>query len=235
MTTGEQLDIFNIILDASIVVKGDLLLLIFASIASWGIILKKSGEFKKAVANNDDFYEQFTRANSLSELYDKADKLEDSPFNRLFQNGYKEFLKLREAHQGDILKLRQHYADFGLLSLQRSLNATKIKTEEALGDSLTTLASIGAISPFVGLFGTVWGIVDSFANLAKGGATLETVAPGIAEALVATAIGLVAAIPATWFYNKFIGKKSNISESMIFFSEEFVNEVERILAQKTHG
>lgn len=235
MSTGGQLDILNIMLEASIVVKGDLLLLIFASVASWGIILKKTKDFKKAMAQNEDFYEQFNRANSLSELYDKSEKMEDSPFKRLFQNGYREFLKLREAHQGDILKLRLHYVDFGLLSLQRALNATKIKVEEELGDSLTTLASIGSISPFIGLFGTVWGIVDSFANLAKGGATLETVAPGIAEALVATAIGLVAAIPATWFYNKFIGRKSKISESMILFSEEFVNELERILAQKTHG
>lgn len=232
---AHQLDILKIMLNASIVVKGDLLLLILGSIVSWGIIFRKSIEFKKVMKGNEDFYNEFQRTNTLSELFDRALSMEESPFQRLFISGFKEFSRFRDAHQGDLLKLRQHFSEFGLTSIERSLNSTKIKIEEEMGDSLTTLASIGSITPFVGLFGTVWGIVDSFANLAKGGATLETVAPGIAEALVATAIGLVAAIPATWFYNKFIGRKSKVSESMIYFSEEFINEIERILAQKTHG
>jgi len=231
----QTLDILQIMLNASIVVKGDLLLLVFASIASWGIILRKSILFKKVSANNEEFYDAFQKANSMTELFDRSESYDDSPNKRLFCAGFKEFNRLRDANDGDLLKLRSHFVDFGMQGIERALNATKIKVEEELGDSLTTLASIGSITPFVGLFGTVWGIIDAFASLSQGGATLETVAPGIAEALVATAIGLVAAIPAVWFYNKFGSRKSKASESMVYFGEEFINELERIIAKKTHG
>lgn len=233
MNGHQGLDIFQIMLEASIVVKLDLLLLILASVVSWGIIFKKTSFFKTLNQANVDFMNLFNNSSSLKEIHDHSRSMAMSPYRRLFEAGYEEFNKMREANDGDLMKLKEHFRDFGMVSLERSLNASMVKVEEDMGDSLTTLASIGSITPFVGLFGTVWGIIDSFASLSKGGATIETVAPGIAEALVATAIGLVAAIPAVWFYNKFSSRKAKMRESLVSFGEHFINEVERVIVKKT--
>jgi len=233
MSSEHGMDFVKIILDAGLVVKLDLLLLIIASVVSWGIIFKKIALFKKIKASDEDFYEEFDSADSLSELFERSNTIGPSPASRTFNAGYNEFTKIREANGGDLVRVRKHFTDFGMKSIERSLDCAIVKEEEVMGDSLTTLASIGSITPFVGLFGTVWGIIDSFANLAKGGATLEMVAPGIAEALIATGAGLVAAIPAVWYYNKFGSRKAKIKESLSVFGEKFVNEVERILASKT--
>ncbi len=233
MSATHGLSIYQIMLDASIVVKLDLLLLVLASVVSWGIIFKKMAFFKSLNEANDQFINLFNNSSSLKEIHDHSKKMEMSPYRVLFEAGYDEFLKMRDANGGDLYQLKNHFKDFGMVSLERSLNASMVKVEEDMGDSLTTLASIGSISPFVGLFGTVWGIIDSFASLSSGGATIETVAPGIAEALVATAVGLVAAIPAVWFYNKFGSRKSKMRESLVSFGEHFLNEVERILVKKT--
>lgn len=235
MGANHNLDFVQILWDASIVVKLDLLLLVLASVVSWGIIFRKSSLFKSMNRRNTDFLHLFDKGSSLKEIYSDAASMEESPYRSLFEAGYTEFVKLREANEGDLVTLRQHFTDFGMSALERSLNGAITKVEEEMGDSLTTLASIGSITPFVGLFGTVWGIIDAFAGLAQGGATLETVAPGIAEALIATAVGLVAAIPAVWFYNKFGSRKAKMRESLNNFSEKFINEIERILAKRTHG
>jgi biopolymer transport protein TolQ len=234
MNAHQGLDIFQIMLEASIVVKLDLLLLVMASVVSWGIIFKKTTFFKELNEANVDFMNLFNNSSSLKEIHDHSKTMAMSPYRRLFEAGYEEFIKMREAKGGDLMKLKQHFSEFGMVSLERSLNASMVRVEEDMGDSLTTLASIGSITPFVGLFGTVWGIIDSFAALSQGGATIETVAPGIAEALVATAIGLVAAIPAVWFYNKFNSRKAKMRESLVSFGEHFINEVERIIAKKTN-
>ena len=233
MPNDHGMDILQIMLDASWVVQGDLLLLILASVLSWGIILKKKKLFNDIDVDNEEFYEIFEETTSLRDTYDNAQKIDPSPAFRIFEAGYKEFSKLRDANGGDLVKVKQHYSDFGMKSLERSLSAAITEEEEGMNESLTTLASIGSISPFIGLFGTVWGIIDSFASLAQGGATLETVAPGIAEALVATAAGLVAAIPAVWYYNKFGTTKNHLRDSLGAFCEKFINEVERNIATKT--
>jgi biopolymer transport protein TolQ len=234
MTNEHGLDILQIMLEASWVVQADLLLLILASVVSWGIIFRKKMFFKAINNDNGEFYEVFEKTESLKHLSDELTAHEETPAARVFAAGYVEFQKLREANGGDLVHLRHHYATFGTKSLERALSAAITEEEEEMSESLTTLASIGSITPFIGLFGTVWGIIDSFASLAQGGATLETVAPGIAEALVATAVGLVAAIPAVWYYNKFGSEKRAIKESLTAFCEKFINEVERNIANKTH-
>lgn len=233
MSTGGNLDIFQILLEASIVVKLDLALLVLASVVGWGIIFRKKLQFNKINKVNEDFYNIFEDSSSLKDIYVSSRDVGDSQFKTLFETGYEEFQKIRDANNGDLIKVHGHFKDFGMESLERAMKSGLAYEEEKMNESLTTLASIGSVTPFVGLFGTVWGIIDAFAGLAQGGATLETVAPGIAEALVATAIGLVAAIPAVWYFNKFNAMKGYASESMISFGEKFINEVQRLLTVKT--
>ncbi len=233
MSTGGNLDIFQILLESSLVVKLDLALLVAASVVAWGIIFKKKMQFNKLQKVNEDFFNLFEESSTLKDVYTSSRNTEESPFKTLFESGYEEFQKIREANSGDLVKVHSHFRDFGMDSLERAMKSGLTYEEEKMSESLTTLASIGSVTPFVGLFGTVWGIIDAFAGLAQGGATLETVAPGIAEALVATAIGLVAAIPAVWYYNKFNSMKGSASEAMISFGERFINEVQRLLTVKT--
>ena len=127
--------------------------------------------------------------------------------------------------------LKQHFSQFGFTGLQRALNSAIHDHISALSDRLTMLASIGSVAPFIGLFGTVWGIINSFSGLSTGNSTLDAVAPGIAEALVATAVGLAAAIPAVWFFNIFQQQLDQISADLDSASEEFLNHVEKDLYQ----
>ena len=233
MSAGGNLDIFQILLDSSIVVKIDLALLVLASIVSWGIIFKKKVQLNKLQNLNDDFEEVFFSASSLKETYDITREVESSPYKSVFDDGYTEFLKIRDTNQGDLLKVKEYLRDFGVSSFERAMKNGLVKEDAKMSDGLTTLASIGSITPFVGLFGTVWGIIDAFAGLAAGGATLETVAPGIAEALVATAIGLIAAIPAVWYFNKFNAIKHHINEDVMSFGERFINQVQRTISART--
>ena len=233
MSAGNNLDIVQILLDSSIVVKIDLLLLVLASVVSWGIIFKKKTQFKKLKGLNEDFEEVFFSTPTLKETYDITRDVDNSPYKAIFDDGYTEFLKIRDTYHGDLGMVREYLKDFGTSSFERAMKNGMVKEDEKMSEGLTTLASIGSITPFVGLFGTVWGIIDAFAGLAAGGATLETVAPGIAEALVATAIGLIAAIPAVWYYNQFNAFKHHINENVISFGEKFINQVQRTISAKT--
>lgn len=222
-----ELDIFKIILESGLVVKGVLLLLIIASVLSWAIVLMKRkvlGEFQK---NNNEFNQMFHEARTLRDVAEGASRLPDSPFKRVFDEGYKEFSRfIQDAGEAN---LKTHFQHFGLGSIERAMkkgvNDSNLKMEE----KLSTLASIGSVSPFVGLFGTVWGIINSFTGLAGGGATLDAVAPGIAEALVATAVGLAAAIPAVWFYNVFNNSVGSVNTEMESFEQEVLNSIERTI------
>jgi biopolymer transport protein TolQ len=218
-----QLDLIKIVMGSSPVVLGVLILLILGSIISWAIIFNRIFFIKKTNQNNEDFLKVYYAHKKLKDIYTIAKELPFSPYKVMFYEGYKELEEIQSKF-GD--KLALHFKDFGFGIIERALKRGASESQMSLGHLLSTLASIGSIAPFVGLFGTVWGIINSFRGLSSGGATLDAVAPGIAEALVATAIGLVTAIPAVWFYNKFLSENSKINTGMELFGERFLNNIE---------
>lgn len=223
-----KLDILNIIWQSGIVVKIVLGLLIAASVYSWAIILKKKKLFSEVEENNKRFYEIYQNSENLKDIMIKSEMLPFSPYKALYTNGYRELVKMKEAYSGQHQSgLAFHFQNFGMGVLERGLKKGANETNDELSKLLPTLASIGSVTPFVGLFGTVWGIIDAFAGLATGGGSIDAVAPGIAEALVATAVGLAAAIPAVWFYNHFNSVNEKINSEMESFGQDFINVVER--------
>jgi biopolymer transport protein TolQ len=227
-----NLDILKIILHSGFVVKIVLGLLIASSVFSWAIILKKKKLFKEVEENNDRFFEIYKTSENLKEVLLKSEMLPFSPYKALFTNGYTELMKIREAYTGQHKSgLAFHFQNFGLGILERGLKKGVNETNAELGGLLSTLASIGSVAPFIGLFGTVWGIIDAFSGLAGGGGSIDAVAPGIAEALVATAVGLAAAIPAVWFYNHFNSLSDKLNTDMETFGQDFLNVVERSIVE----
>ena len=229
-----EMDMLQIILDGGLVVKSVLISLIIASLASWAIVFKKRSLIKSVEENNKKFLDLYNESSKLSEIFEKSRSLPFSPYKALFEGGYEEFDKIKRnvqnpALSADKVTLKKHFEGFGLGVLERGLKKGLNNSNKELDSSLSTLASIGSITPFVGLFGTVWGIIDSFTGIASGGATLDAVAPGIAEALIATAIGLLAAIPAVWFYNHYSAVNSKLNSDMESFGQDFLNAVERSL------
>ncbi len=223
------MDIFQILLEAGVVVKLVLALLIGSSIFSWAIILQKQKQFKAVQLANQKFSNYFKNHSNLVDLNQEAVNNQESPLGVMFISGYNELSKIKDkmSEMGQEGKLKQYLENKGIEALSRSLNQGANIATEQLEFRLATLASIGSITPFVGLFGTVWGIIDSFTGLASGGGSIEAVAPGIAEALVATAIGLAAAIPAVWAYNVFSAKRDTMTSQMENFGQDFLNLVER--------
>ncbi|MGZ3787627.1 MAG: MotA/TolQ/ExbB proton channel family protein [Bacteriovorax sp.] len=231
MHTG-NLDILRIVLQAGFVVKIVLSLLVACSVFSWAIILKKRKLFKEVEENNKRFYEIYQTSENLKDVLLKSEMLPFSPYKALFTNGYAELMKIREAYSGQHKSgLAFHFQNFGLGILERGLKKGVNESNAELGGLLSTLASIGSVAPFIGLFGTVWGIIDAFSGLAGGGGSIDAVAPGIAEALVATAVGLAAAIPAVWFYNYFNNHSDKINSDMESFGQDFLNVVERSIVE----
>lgn len=226
---AHEMDILSIILQSGLVVKGVLLSLIVASIISWAVVLKKNRSESSLSNGNDDFLRVFNSSGSMSEVMDRCQSLPFSPYKLMFSSGYQEFLKIKsslETH-GNKSTPKDFFSEHGFNSIERALkkgmNEGMLKREE----NLSILASIGSVTPFVGLFGTVWGIIDSFTGLASGGATLDAVAPGIAEALVATAVGLAAAIPAVLFFNHYNNRNARSQAEMENFGQDFLNMLER--------
>ena len=219
--TGE-LDILNLILHASGVVTGVLLLLAFFSVACWYIIGYKIFYLKRARAQTATFLDHFWNARRLDEVYQEADALPRSPVAQLFKAGYDELgrLKRAQADGGGWLG--------GMQSIERALKRAHTAETTGMESMLPFLATTGSAAPFIGLFGTVWGIMNSFRSIgAKGAANLATVAPGIAEALVATAIGLVAAIPAVMAYNYFVRQVKVLTAQMDTFGNDYLNIIKR--------
>ncbi len=231
MQSGEM-DILKIILESGFVVKAVLISLIISSIVSWAIVLKKKKAMSLMNEANRDFMDIYHSSSSLKDVMSCCDRLGFSPYKALFVQGFTEFSKIRETFEGDRKALATHFQNFGLNVLERAMKKGVHEVDVELEKFLATLASIASVAPFVGLFGTVWGIIDSFTGLAGGGATLDAVAPGIAEALVATAVGLAAAIPAVWFYNHFNNDNQKIHGEMESFGQEFLNVVERSIVHK---
>jgi biopolymer transport protein TolQ len=229
---GAKLDIMNIIWQSGIVVKIVLGMLIASSVFSWAIILKKRKLYKEIEENNKQFYEIYQNTSHLKDIMIKSELLPFSPYKNLFVSGFQELSKMKEAYTGQHQSgLAFHFQNFGMGVLERGLKKGANETNEELSKMLPTLASIGSVTPFVGLFGTVWGIIDAFAGLATGGGSIDAVAPGIAEALVATAVGLAAAIPAVWFYNHFNSVNDRFNSEMESFGQDFINLVERSVVE----
>ncbi len=219
---NQDLSIIELVLHASLVVQIVMVLLLAVSLASWTIIFAKALGLRRVKADNDEFDREFWAGRTLQELYQDASKGEGppSPQERIFAAGMREFLKLREKKVADVASL--------LDGARRAMRASFQRELDLLESRLDFLGSVGSVSPYVGLFGTVWGIMHAFTGLSNlQQVTLATVAPGIAEALVATAIGLFAAIPAVLAYNRFSRDIDRIATQLESFTEEFSNILAR--------
>ena len=224
--------LLNMILDAGLMVKFVLLLLFIFSVVSWAIIFLKYRYYRKIKKENESFDSDYSRSSKLSDVLPAAKKYSFSTTAEVFRVGYAELTKINKplnesAHGSDEISLSS--LDNLERSMNKACNTEMTKLESALG----FLATTGSASPFIGLFGTVWGIMDTFKGIgARGSATLAVVAPGISEALIATAAGLAAAIPAVVFYNYFLTQSKNMVQEMDNFAAEFLNIVERYLVRK---
>lgn len=228
------LNIWQILWESGLVVKVVLLLLVMASALSWTIIWQKYKELKAVTEANDKFSDFFRKSNSITDIHKEAADNHESTMSLMFKKGFEELNKTMEklSSSGKPGSLAQHFSSHGFQSLERALKAGYNTANEKMDLRVSLLATIGSITPFIGLFGTVWGIIDAFSGLSQGGGSIEAVAPGIAEALVATAVGLAAAIPAVVFYNLFNNQISRINSQMESFSQEFLNLIERTILIK---
>ena len=217
-----NMSILHLVMNASFVVQAVMVLLLLVSLASWAAIFRKLFDLKRVKALNEEFEESFYSGATLNELFASAVKnaKKVGPMERIFASGMREFQKLRERRITDPGSL--------LDGTRRAMRAAYQREMDAVESQLSFLATVGSVSPYVGLFGTVWGIMHAFTGLASlQQVTLATVAPGIAEALVATAIGLFAAIPAVVAYNRFARDVDRVANKLETFIEEFSNILQR--------
>jgi biopolymer transport protein TolQ len=223
---NQDLNILQLVLQASIVVQIVMAVLLLVSLASWAVIVAKITGLRRVRGGNDRFERDFWSGRHISELYQQSERNahQSAPMERIFTAGMREFLKLRERRVGDPSAL--------LDGARRAMRASFQRELDVIESNLSFLATVGSVSPYVGLFGTVWGIMHAFTGLSNlQQVTLATVAPGIAEALVATAIGLFAAIPAVIAYNRFARDIDRLAIQQETFMEEFSNILARNAGQ----
>lgn len=223
--TVHDMSLWGLIAQATWVVQLIMLALFAASLLSWVIIFQRGRVMRSAKKGLDEFEDQFWSGMDLSKLYRQVsnDSDPDCGVEQVFKAGFKEFSRLSQLPGMD--------PDAITVGTQRAMRVAIAREEEKLQNHLPFLATVGSTSPYVGLFGTVWGIMHAFMGLANvQQATLSTVAPGIAEALIATAIGLFAAIPAVIGYNRFAAR----SETLLGRYETFAEEFQAILHRKVH-
>lgn len=230
-----QMDYIHIISNASLMVKFVLLMLLFFSVMSWSIIIIKIRYIRKAFRESDIFIDYFWKSRDLASAFSKAKQLSGSPVARIFRIGYAELRKLNtgakstEAQQqvkDKVSPLRMGFSgsDNVKRSLRRAINTEMTRITQMV----PFLATTGNTTPFIGLFGTVWGIMNAFNGIGqRGSASLAVVAPGISEALVATAAGLAVAIPAVIAFNHFMQKIRVIEAELHSFSADFLNILDR--------
>ncbi len=220
----QDLSIIALVINASFIVQLVMLLLLAVSVTSWAAIFRKLRSFRQTRTLNDEFERDFWSGTSLNDLYASAaqNARNAGPLERIFASGMREYQKLRERRIHDPATL--------LDGARRAMRASQQRELDAAESNLSFLASVASVSPYVGLFGTVWGIMHAFTGLASlQQVTLATVAPGIAEALVATALGLFAAIPAVVAYNRFARELDRLAIKLETFIEEFSNILQRNL------
>jgi biopolymer transport protein TolQ len=223
---NQDLSIISLVMQASWVVQLVIAGLLAVSLASWSVIFAKLVGLAKVRSRNDQFEQEFWSGKNLNDLYQSAgNRVDTAPMERLFASGMREFLKLRE---------RRLDTGAQLDGARRAMKASLQRELDTIEGNLGFLGTVGSVSPYVGLFGTVWGIMHAFVGLSNlQQVTLATVAPGIAESLVATAIGLFAAIPAVIGYNRFARDIDRIAIQLESFTEEFSNILQRNVAAPT--
>ena len=221
---NQDFSIITLVLHASIVVQLVMLGLMLTSLASWTVIFSKLFGLRRLRRGNEAFEQEFWSGKNLNDLFSSASgNAERSTMERIFASGMREFLKLRERRQESQAQLD---------GARRAMRASLQRELDMIEGNVGFLASVGSVSPYVGLFGTVWGIMHAFVGLSNvQQVTLATVAPGIAEALVATAIGLFAAIPAVVAYNRFARDIDRMAIQLESFIEEFSNILQRNAGQ----
>jgi biopolymer transport protein TolQ len=218
-----NLSIAHLVAQASIPVQFIMLILLLASIGSWAVILAKRSLLSRTRKAADDFENRFWSGGALTDLYESSRRnKEDEGLVPIFTAGFEEYTRLQQSGNAD--------PDDVLAAVQRQMRVAQVREIERLEGGLSALATIGSVSPYVGLLGTVWGIMSAFIAIGNvKQASLAMVAPGIAEALIATAIGLFAAIPAVVAYNFFTRGVESLENRYLTFSDEMIGIIERAL------
>lgn len=218
---GGDPSFWALVADADVIVQGVLLGLVGMSVVCWSIILRKSIQLRAATRQSEAFVDRFWAVRRVEDVLDSLGEFPSSPVAQVFRAGHKELARIGKADKapGDAID-----------NVTRALRRTAVAQSARLERHLTFLATTGATSPFIGLFGTVWGILRAFQKLGSGGAaTIDVVGPDIAHALIATAVGLAAAIPAVIAYNYFNASLRHLTTEMDTFSADFLNIVKRQL------
>ena len=228
--TEPSLSFLDLVLNASLVVQAVMLALVIISLVSWTVIFKKRMALNYATRDADDFEDEFWSGIDLNALHQRIRRHEDNAYGleAIFLSGFQEFMRLRSQAAGD--------PELLIGSAQRSMRAALTREVDDLETYLPMLATVASVSPYIGLFGTVWGIMSAFQAIGVAQqVTLAQVAPGIAEALVATALGLVAAIPAVVAYNRASTDVERLVNRYETFMEEFTNILQRQAYNRRHG
>jgi biopolymer transport protein TolQ len=236
---SQELDLIGMVANSGIVVLMVLLTLIFFSLASWAIIFLKYRYIRRAFKESSVFIDFFWRSRDLSDAFSQSKQLQHSPIARVFRIGYLELKKILQSNNPQDAQTVENGASSlrmqvsGIDNIQRALRRSTNTEITRMSQLVPFLATTGNTAPFIGLFGTVWGIMNSFHDIGqRGSASLAVVAPGISEALVATAAGLAAAIPAVMAFNYFSQKIRVIETELQSFSADFLNIVERDILSK---
>ncbi len=222
---NDELSVLNLVLEASLVVQGVMLLLLILSIASWAVIIEKRRVLKSAIGGANEFEESFWSGGDLATLYREVSS-EESPQGMagIFESGFREFGRLRQEGLSP---------DQVVEGTRRSMHVSQLREMDRLESNLAFLATVSNTSPYIGLFGTVWGIMSAFYSLGNlQSATIAVVAPHISEALIATAMGLFAAIPAGIFYNRYADQVGRLEVRYGTFMEELLAIFQRNAARK---
>ncbi len=228
-----QLSVTNMILSAGPVGQLVMLTLLIFSLVSWTIIISKSRLFRKVRLDSEDFIETFWNSANLSEAHSSAKEFDYAPQAAIFSAGFVELQKIKKLRKEGATRETLETQLATMDNLKRTIRKISAQEANELAKNLSFLATTGSATPFIGLFGTVWGIMASFHDIGqRGSASLAVVAPGISEALIATAAGLAVAIPAVIFYNFYANKVEAVESEMEDFSTDFLNLVERDLLSR---
>jgi biopolymer transport protein TolQ len=220
------IDYVEIVTHSGPVVTGVLLLLVFASVVSWGVILRKWLHLRRASDESVRFLETFWQSKRLDAIYQASERLRASPLSQVFRAGYVELSKVTAKKEGEVGGMKEELGGFE--NVERALKRAAASEVTHLESTVPFLGTTASAAPFVGLFGTVWGIMQAFNDIYRmGNANLSTVAKPISEALIATAFGLAAAIPAVVAYNYFVARIRVLDSEMTNFSHDFLNIVKR--------
>lgn len=220
---ASQLDIWSLITEAHWVVKAVMFLLVLMSAAGWYIIVYKYLSVRRGTRESAEFLDSFWRSRDIEEIYKSAQRLQHSPISAMFLAGYTELARL----SSDERERTDKEKDSDMENVERALRRAETTETTKLETMVPFLATTGSSAPFIGLFGTVWGIMNSFTSMSDQAPSIQTVAPGIAEALFATAIGLIAAIPAVMAYNYFQRRIRVQISQMSTFEKDYLNIIRR--------